>query len=392
MIETTVVYRHLQTAYDRGFKQVSARGGSRSGKTYNIVIWLIVFCLLHPGTTVSIVRKTGPSLRGSVLRDVDEILSRMAVATTYNKTELIFTFTNGSWIELFSTDNETKLRGRKRKILFINEANELSYMEYQQLKFRTEDFTICDYNPSITEDHWLYEFDKDERTFMYVTTYRDNYRFLSPVIIQEIESLKTKNKSLWQIYGLGQMAVIEGLVFANNVKIVDTVPEHIRRRWYGMDLGFTADPTAIVEVAQEGNNLYIDEKCYLTQMLSSDIIRAFKALPPLKIISESADPRLVQEIYRAGLDIHPVQKFPGSVEAGITKMQEFKLCITRRSTNTIRESKNYVWAQDKDGKWLNKPIDLFNHSMDAIRYVVLEEILGANRKLIDKDRLSKIVY
>ena len=181
-------------------------------------------------------------------------------------------------------------------------------------------------------------------------------------------------------------------MFANNVKIVDTVPEHIRRRWYGMDLGFTADPTAIVEVAQEGNNLYIDEKCYLTQMLSSDIIRAFKALPPLKIISESADPRLVQEIYRAGLDIHPVQKFPGSVEAGITKMQEFKLCITRRSTNTIRESKNYVWAQDKDGKWLNKPIDLFNHSMDAIRYVVLEEILGANRKLIDKDRLSKIVY
>ena len=159
-----------------------------------------------------------------------------------------------------------------------------------------------------------------------------------------------------------------------------------------MDFGYTNDPTAICEVAVEGDNLYIDEYTYKTQMLSSDIIRELKERERRKVIAESADPRLLDEIHRAGIDIHPVKKFSGSVEAGISKMLEYNLIVTKRSTNVIKELKNYTYRQDKEGKWLNEPIDCYNHALDAVRYVVMNEILGGERKPINKKRIARAVY
>lgn len=392
-LQTTRVFSEITNARRNGYTTVSEQGSSRSAKTYNTVIWIVCQCLAVPKTTVSICRATLPSLKGSVLRDFIEVLQRIGEYNDkcYNKSDLIYTFPNGSWVEFFSCDNETKLRGRKRKILFVNEANELKYLEWQQLQLRTTQFSIIDYNPSFSDEHWICEVNKDPRTYHFISTYKDN-PFLEQKVIDEIESLKRKNFSLWQIYGLGLQAQVEGLVF-RNVDVVERIPEtgYRRRRFLGVDFGYTNDPTAIVDVVieEETKTLYIDELCYRTSMLTSDIVAELKPQGAVKIISESADPRLVQEIYRAGINIHPVVKYQGSVEAGLTKMQEYKIVITKHSTNVIKEFRNYTYSQDKEGKWLNTPIDVWNHAIDAIRYVVMSEILGGQRKPIDRGRIAK---
>ena len=394
-LQTTRVFSEIETARRNGYTTISEQGSSRSAKTYNTVIWIVCQCLSVPKTTVSICRSTLPSLKGSVLRDFIEVLQRIGEYNDkcYNKTDLIYTFPNGSWVEFFSCDNETKLRGRKRKILFVNEANELKYLEWQQLQLRTTQLSIIDYNPSFSDEHWICEVNKDPRTYHFISTYKDN-PFLEQKVIDEIESLKRKNFSLWQIYGLGLQAQVEGLVF-RNVDVVERIPEtgYRRRRFIGMDFGYTNDPTAIVDVLieEETKTIYLDEICYRTSMLTSDIIAELKPQGQVKIVSESADPRLVQEIYRAGINIHPVVKYSGSIEAGITKMQEYKLVITKRSTNVIKEFRNYTYQQDKEGKWLNTPIDVWNHAIDAIRYVVMSELLGCRRKAIDLGRVAKLI-
>jgi len=392
-IQTTKVYAEIQMAIDSGYTTVSLQGSSRSSKTFNTLIWLIMYCLEHSQTRLSIVRATLPAIKGSVFIDFKEILMRMLIydEKALNKSELTYHFSNGSWVEFFSTDSEQKLRGRKRDVLFVNEANELSYIEWQQLKMRTTRFAIMDYNPSFSDDHWICGVNKDSRTYHFISTYKDN-PFLEQAIIDEIEGLRTKNQTLWQVYGLGMQAVIEGLIF-KNMETVDNIPETVKRKWIGMDFGFTNDPTAICEVALSGNDLYINEICYETQMLSSDIISVLKRdCILMKVISESADPRLIQEIYRAGINIHPVQKYAGSIEAGISKMLEFNIHITKKSTNTIKEFKNYTYQQDKDGKWLNTPIDCYNHSIDAVRYVIMNEVLGGERHSIDRKRTAHAVY
>ena len=392
-IQTTRIFRDIEQAVAQGYTTISLQGSARSSKTYNVLIWLIVYCLSHPNTRLSIVRATLPAIKGSVLVDFKEILQRMGIYNerSLNKSELIYTFANGSWVEFFSTDSEQKLRGRKRDILFVNEANELGFIEWQQLKMRTTRLSIIDYNPSFSDEHWICEtVNQDPRTFHSVTTYLDN-PFLEQTVIDEIESLREKNQSLWQVYGLGQQTVIEGLVF-KHFGICETIPPHVRHRFIGMDFGFTNDPTAICEVALDGDALYIDEIAYRTQMLSSDIITTLReAAPKMRIISESADPRLIQEIYRAGIDIHPVKKFPGSIEAGLSKMQEYRIIITKRSTNVAKELRNYTYRQDKDGRWLNVAIDCYNHAIDAVRYVVMEQFMAGQRRKIDLGRLQRLV-
>ena len=371
-------FLRLDTAYNKGYTTASLQGSSRSSKTYSNVQWLIRMCHDFENTTVSVVRKTMPALKRSVYRDFKEIMIDWGYwdKKCMNQTDWIYTFPNGSWIEFFSCEDEQKLRGSKRKILFVNEANEISFLEWQQLQMRTTKFSIIDYNPSFSEEHWINQVNEERKTCWWISTYKDN-PFLEQKVIDEIESLQWKNKSLWQIYGLGQRAIVEGLVFPK-IEIVDYVPrEAQRRRFYGMDFGYAADPTAIVEVMIYKNTIYIDELCYQTHMLTSDIIRELKRIEgEPEIISESADPRLVDEIENAGINIRAVSKFAGSIDAGLMKMKEYRICITRHSTNVIKEFRNYTYMQNKEGKWLNTPIDAFNHAVDAIRYVILEKVLG----------------
>jgi phage terminase large subunit len=375
-IQTTKVYDKVNRAIKSGFATVSAQGSARSSKTYNILIWLIVYCTTHPGTTLSIVRATLPAIKGSVFRDFKEILGNMGIydERMLNKTEMIYTFPNGSFVEFFSTDSEQKLRGRKRNILFVNEANELLFIEWQQLKMRTTQFAIVDYNPSFSDDHWLCELNKDIRTHHFITTYKDN-PFLEQTIVDEIESLREKNASLWRIYGLGLQAMVEGLIF-ENVDIVEDFPQWCKKIAIGLDFGFSNHPSAAIRCGVIGDELYLDELFYKTHMLASDIIQELRPYSGLRVIADSADPRLIQEIKNGGINIYPVEKGAGSIMAGITKMLEMKIKITRRSINLLKEFRNYTYLQDKDGRWLNEPIDDFNHGVDSSRYYILTVILG----------------
>lgn len=383
------IYNNIAQGLAEGKTIISAQGSSRSAKTITILIFLIEYILRYNNIRLSIVRKTLPALRGSVLIDFRFVLAEMGIweDRQFNKTELIYRFSNGSWVEFFSTDDEQKIRGRKRGILFANEANEISYMEWQQLIMRTTLFAVLDYNPSFTEDHWIEQINKDPDTHHFISTYKDN-PFLEQKIIDDIEKLRDKNKSLWTVYGLGLRAVIEGRIF-ESYEIVPEIPSMIKRRFIGMDFGYTNDPTAITEVAIFGADLYMDEICYQTRMLTNDIIRVLKEnCLHRKIISESADPRLIDEIYNAGLNIHAVEKYQGSVNAGIAKMKEYNFKITSRSIHIKKEVDNYVYDQDKEGRYLNDPVDEFNHALDGVRYVILNEIIGRNRRKTDLRKLE----
>ena len=375
-IQTTKIFKEVVDAVRDGYTIISAQGSSRSGKTHNILIWLIIYCLNHPDTVLSIVRATLPAIKGSVFRDFKDILIKLDIFNEkrLNKTDLIYTFPNGSFVEFFSTDSEQKIRGRKRDILFANEANELSFMEWQQLVMRTKMFSIIDYNPSFSDEHWICHINSDKRCCHFISTYKDN-PFLEQTIIDEIESLQNKNQSLWNIYGLGLQSQVEGLVFTN-IEIVEEFPHWAKKRGLAIDYGYTADPTAIVRCGLIDDGLYLDEVCYRTHMLAKDIIDELKRYKDMEVISESADPRMIQEISNAGILIYPVDKFQGSVMAGINKMQEYKIKVTRRSANLIKEFKNYTYMQNKDGAFVNQPIDKWNHGIDAARYWVLKKVLG----------------
>lgn len=685
-ILTTKIYTEVSCALDKGYKVISAQGSSRSSKTYNILIFLIVYLLQHPKTVLSVVRKTLPALKGSSYRDFKEIMQdkfKLWDNRCMNKSEMMYTFPNGSFAEFFSTDDEQKIRGRKRDILYCNEANEITLLEWQQLVMRTTTFSIVDYNPSFSDEHWLCTLNKDPRTYHFISTYKDN-PFLEQTIIDEIESLQYKNKVLWQVYGLGQQAMAEGLVFPE-FEIVDEFPHYAKHVAAGLDFGYSCfsgdtlittlhgnipikdvkrgdfvltrygykkvlnkhingikevvgkkillgnrmieifstdnhnfningkwkkyveltkgdrlfvlsnlteknivgtltgsiqtiitangkveesttiksyimqcmnfitgkfqmaksyiilittlltmtfstllqlppvnirsfirrnwrniklksrqarfglpnligvngaeklmkifpmkeefasiveksiprqihikdfvqrnaiingnihhrnviskwfvniagrffwginilnrnvalinarinwqtvkdvlifqrkfcevydlevedaheyfangilvhncDPTAIIRCGLVDNKLYMDEECYRTHMLASDIIRELKRIG-LFVYADSADPRLIQEISNAGIVIYPADKYKGSVMGGLTKMMEYKPCVTRRSVNLIRELKNYVYDQNKDGKFINEPVDAYNHGIDAARYYTIGKLLG----------------
>lgn len=377
---TRKICDEINFAVDNGYDVVSEQGSSRSGKTFNTLLWILayVYTYWHKKITISIVRATLPALKGSVLVDFKEILGS-TFDKCFNKTELIYEFENGSTIEFFSCDSEQKLRGRKRDILYCNEANELTYEMWQQLKIRTSKFAIIDYNPSFSDEHWICQLNNEQRTYHFITTYKDNINpttnesNIPQTIISEIESLKHKNPTLWQIYGEGKQAIVEGLVFPNFETIAE-IPTQIDKTFVGIDYGYTNDPTAIVEVGIEGENLYIREIAYQTHLMTNEIAQILKQQGK-KVISESADPRMIDELARAGVNIVPVQKYKGSIEAGIAKMQTMKIHITKDSTNVIKEFKNYTYEKNREGKYLNTPIDMFNHAIDATRYVVLTTVM-----------------
>lgn len=392
-IESTKVFSLVNEAFhDESISVCSMQGSSRSGKTYNIMIWLVAMAVKNK-LTISIVRRTLPSIKMTVLRDFKDIMIRLKIYNDrkFNKSEMVYTFPNGSIIEFFSVDNEQKIRGAKRDILFCNEANELDFDKWTQLMLRTTMFKIIDYNPSFSESHWIHRIvNQNKDTAFHITTYNDN-PYLEDEVIKAIESLKDTDPNLWKVYGLGVMGEIEGLIF--HFKEVKEVPEYAKKKHYrGIDFGYTNDPTAIVDVYVHDKTIYIEEIAYRTHMLTSDIISELKDDTTIDVISESADPRLVDEIYNAGINIYPVTKFPDSINAGIAKMKEFKLCVTERSINVQKEFKNYIYQRDKEGNFINKPIDKFNHAIDAIRYVVLERVINTNEKEIDYDEIENIAY
>ena len=375
-IKTNVVFKHLL----RSDKKISIeQGGTRSGKTYNILLYIIFhYCTHNTGKTITICRKTFPAVRSSVMRDFLDILKlhNFYSESYHNKSNHEYRL-NGNLVEFISLDQPQKVRGRKRSLLFINEANELDYEDWQQLVFRTEDKIILDFNPS-DEYHWIYDkvIPREDADFN-ITTYLDN-SFLNESIKEEIERLKDTDETYWQIYGLGLKGVSKATIF--NYFEVDKIPEDAEFISYGADAGYTNDPTTLVSVYRKDFNLYIKEHIYQTQMTTYDIHNKWKnvGIERETIYFDSAEPRLIEELRRMGWNVRPSLKGADSVNAGIDLLKRFKIHIHKDSHNCIQEFRNYKWQEDRSGKMINKPVDKNNHTIDAIRYATYSVISKPN--------------
>jgi phage terminase large subunit len=365
-VNVNVVFEHL---LDSQSKIVVEQGGTRSGKTYNILLYIIFhYCQVNSGKTITICRKTFPAVRSSVMRDFIDILKRHNKYNeeNHNKSNSEYNL-DGNLVEFISVDQPQKIRGRKREFLFINEANELNFEDWQQLVFRTTEKIVIDYNPS-DEYHWIYDkvLTREDVEF-YKTTYLNN-KFLDKSIIDEIERLKETDEQYWQIYGLGEKGISKATIF--NYTEVSKVPEDAEFISYGADAGYTNDPSTLVSVYRKDHNLYIKEHLYRTMMTTRDLSEHFKLVGVGRnpIYFDAAEPRLIDELRRMGHNVQPSLKGRDSINAGIDLLKRFKIHLTNDSDNLIMEFRNYKWQEDRSGKLTNTPVDKNNHLIDASRY------------------------
>jgi phage terminase large subunit len=354
---------------------IALQGGTRSGKTYSAIQWIIRQAMNYKGLTISVVRSTLPALKASAMRDFVDILTTLNLYSegNHNMSENTYTL-NGNTIEFFSVDNEQKLRGRKRDLLFVNEANEITIEQWRQLLFRTTGRVIIDYNPSMF-DSWIYS---DVLTRpdcgLIITTYKDNPH-LSESIIREIEALKNSDPEYWKVFGLGERGQLRDLVF-DNWEQVNSIPEDATIISHGMDFGFTNDPTTLVAVYKQDGKIWIDEVLYRTNMTNNDIGNFLKSInfERKELVCDSAEPKSIEELRLQGFNVHPAIKGPDSIKIGIDILKRYKLMVTKRSTNLIKELRAYTWDKDNTGTYTGKPIDYMNHAIDSLRYVGLNKL------------------
>jgi len=358
------------------------QGGTSAGKTFGIIPILIDKCAKEDGLEVSIVSETIPHLRRGALKDFLKIMkwTNRYFDDRFNKSLLRYEFANGSTIEFFSADDASKLRGARRDILYINECNNVTFEAYNELSIRTKREVYLDYNPA--NEFWVHKELKDEPdTDFIILTYKDN-EALDESIVTQIEKNRDKAQTSsywanwWRVYGLGEIGSLEGVVF-NNWKEIDFLPEDAKLIGVGLDFGYTNDPTAAIGIYNWNDKRIVNEIIYRTGMLNSDIA---KILPSgVVIYADSAEPKSIEEIKRYGKTIKGVTKGKDSINFGIDVMQRQDYLVTKQSTNLIKELRSYCWDTDKQGARMNKPIDHFNHAIDALRYHEMEALgLKAN--------------
>ena len=359
------------------------QGGTSAGKTYGILPILIHKAADIPNLEISVVAESIPHLRRGALRDFLKIMKSINryVDSRYNKSHLRYDFANGSFIEFFSADDPSKLRGARRDILYINECNNVTFDAYNELSIRTKKEVYLDFNPA--NEFWVHnELQHETDADFIILTYKDN-EGLDEGIVQQIEKNRLKAKTSaywanwWRVYGEGKIGQLQGAVFTNYT-IIDKIPEEARLIGIGLDFGYSADPTAIIEIYTYNNQRILNERAYQTKMLNSDIAKILPVSVP--IVADSAEPKSIEEIRRAkhGILIKGATKGKDSINYGIDVMQRQDYLVTRDSTNLIKELRSYCWDTDKTGKRLNKPIDHLNHGIDAVRYHEMDT-LGLNK-------------
>lgn len=360
------------------------RGGTSAGKTFGIIPILIDKAIKNPNLEISIVSESVPHLRRGALKDflkIMMILNRYR-DVQFNKSTLKYNFTNGSYIEFFSTDMPDKLRGARRTDLYINECNNIPFDAYQQLMVRTSNNIWLDYNP--TSSFWVdREVLNGEDVDFITLTYKDN-EALPDTIVKEIESAKEKAKkstywkNWWKVYGLGQLGSLEGVCIPDWKET--QLPTEARILCYGMDFGYSNDPTSVVSMYKYNDSYIFDEIIYKKGLLNRDISNLLKTYDVDDIIyADSAEPKSIAELNHYGHIVYPVKKGRDSINYGLNLINQNKIFITSRSKNLINELRNYVWMSDKQGNVLNKPIDAYNHAIDALRYAITSQLEDPNK-------------
>lgn len=364
-IKATIVFEKNYNALNSDVRFIVNQGGSRSSKTYSLCQCIIIYCLTNPNQVVSIIRKTFPALRATVMRDFITILQDMDLYSKeqHNKSEHIYTFPNASMVEFFSVDDEQKIRGRKRNIAWVNEANELWHEDFMQLNMRTTGKLIFDYNPS-DSDSWLYKLPSEEKIVI-KSTYKDN-PFLEKAIKRQIEDLKHTDEALYQIYALGEQAISRENVYPM-WEVLDERPERFRNFVYGLDFGYQ-HPMALIKVWWCENELFLEEVIYESYLTSADLIQRFNDLGIDKnkeVIADYARPEMIAELREAGYYVLDADK---SVLKGIDMLRRCKVYVSEKAKNIQRENRNYKYkkinGEVRDKEVLKRDDD----AMDAIRY------------------------
>jgi phage terminase large subunit len=362
------------TAYQR-IKKLRKRiravqGGTAASKTISILLYLIALAQNDKNSTLtSIVSESFPHLKRGVIRDFLNIMEAHGYykPDLWNKTDYTYTFETGSKIEFFSADQPGKVRGPRRDRLFINEANNIPFETFEQLEVRTKRFIFLDWNP--TNEFWFYTDIKDKRPDVdhIVLTYKDN-EALDKSIVESIET-RIGRAGWWKVYGLGELGEVEGKIY-KDWDVIDEINHFARLERYGIDFGYSNDPTAIVAVYYYNGGYIWDEIAYQKGLSNKQIADILLNQPPCLTIADSAEPKSIDEIKVHGINIIGAEKGADSVCNTIQLVQDQRISMTKRSVNIIREYRNFLWETDKNGKILNVPERTFKHSMDAGGYAM----------------------
>jgi phage terminase large subunit len=367
-INTTITYTNQDNSPTRVTHHI---GGTRSGKTYALLQWCIVKALENK-EIITIVRKTIPSLKRTVMKDFKDVMQLLDIwnENDFNISDRIYTFYNDSIIQFISTDDAEKLRGLKSTILWLEEANEIDEESYFQLQIRTTGPIVLSYNPTVSPYHWIRTMGDCSRFF---TTYKNN-PYLDLNVKKAIEELKHTNPKAWKVYGLGEWVGNEKAIF--EFTQCEWLPDDAEFIAFGLDFGYSSDPTALASIWKYNNELYIIEHCYERGMVTNDIVTMLKGVVKGReeIWADSAEPRLIEELYREGFNIKPVIKGKDSINFGIQVMQNYKINIPKTCQNLINEFYSYEWSSDRFGKQLDRPIDFNNHLIDAARYASMMKL------------------
>lgn len=366
----------------RAFMNVN-QGGTSSGKTYTIIQCLFTIAMREPNVVVSVVAQDVPNLKRGAFRDAEAIYGRSPELQYFfekKRGDRIFMGRNNSMIEFVSFEDEQDAKGSKRDYLFVNEADAIPYPVFYQLYLRTNKKIFIDYNPS--SRFWVHDKligRKDVQLF--ISDHRHN-PFLTPKQHAKIEGIE--DPAIWRVYARGMTGQLEGLVFSN-WRIVDDLPAVFKKGpYYGLDFGYTADPTACEFVGLQGGMLWIDEYIYepgLTNPAIAERLKDERVPITAEIIGDSAEMKSIDEIRQLGFrSIEGARKGPDSILNGLDILLRYPICVTRRSSGIIGEFGKYRWLKDKSGRPLNKPIDLFNHGIDAVRYVALNRFAATRKR------------
>ena len=355
------------------------RGGTSASKTFSILPILIDRAIKTSNLEISVVSESIPHLRRGALKDFLKIMMALGRYNDnqFNKSTLKYTFSNGSYIEFFSVDQPDKLRGARRNVLYVNECNNVDFDSYYQLAIRTSGEIWLDYNPSSL--FWVDREIINQKDVDFITlTYLDN-EALSDTIVKEIELAKEKAKTSsywanwWQVYGLGLTGSLEGVCIPDWQEI--QLPTEARLLCYGMDWGYSNDPTSLIAMYKYNDTYIFDELIYQKGLLNSDISNLLKTNGVNDIVyADSAEPKSIAELNSYGHNVLPVSKGRDSIVYGLNLINQNKVYVTSRSKNLINELRNYIWMVDKQGNKMNKPIDAYNHAIDAMRYAITSQL------------------
>jgi phage terminase large subunit len=366
-IKATPVFYANKKAYEQGYPIICNEGGSRSSKSYSVVQLLIHIAINNPNTRISCVSHSLPHIKRGVYRDFKGIMEQWNIwdEKDFRYTDFIYTFKNGSYIELFGLEDPDKAKGPARDILFVNEANLISKALFDQLLIRTTGQVFLDWNPADFVS-WVYEVADNPNNKRIHSTYLNNISNLSESQVKNIEQYKDlPDDFMWKVYGLGQRGAAKELIYTQ-WKQYDQAPDG--DVFYGLDFGYV-HPAALVKVTHyEGQN-YFEEIIYQSGLTLSDLSRLIKEKVPDRatIYADAAEPKSIEELYRQGFNIKPAVK---DVWAGIMKMKSYPINLHYNSQNLKREFQSYKWKKDKNDNVIEEPVKANDDAIDACRYAV----------------------